>query len=73
MALRLVFNPISGKFDYVDTIDTSAFAPAMPHIIAAGNVLSVPTNVQMSFTEPPIIEAGASILLNGTASLTGLK
>lgn len=73
MALRLVFNPISGKFDYVDTIDTSVFTPAMPHIIAAGNVLSVPTNVQMSFTEPPIIEAGASILLNGTASLTGLK
>lgn len=70
MALRLVFNVLSGKFDYIDKVDTSAFASAVPITIADGATYTIADNTQVTYSDPIVIAGNGSILLQGDSSIT---
>lgn len=47
MALKVIFNPLSGKFDYVDITSTSSFAVSVPQTIDTGSTFTVAINTQV--------------------------
>lgn len=67
--LKLVFNPISSKFDYVD-VPTSTPQSPVPLTIFAGDTYEVPDNVQIAYASDVVIEAGGSLLLTGNSQIT---
>lgn len=70
MALKLVFNPFTTKFDYVDIAVIPASAPAVPQIVANGVTFNVVTNTQVIYANPIIIQSGGVVLTTGTGILT---
>lgn len=70
MALKLLFNPVSGKFDYVDITDTSAFAVVTPTTMQAS--LTVPAHSQLVFKRKIVTQAGQRIILGADAVLVGV-
>lgn len=70
MALSIIFNPFTGKFDYVDIADTSSFQTATPRSVVNGITFNVSTNTQVVHSNPIVTEAGGIVLTTGTASLT---
>lgn len=70
MALKLIFNPFTSKLDWIDQVDTSAFAVATPRLISNGTTWTVPTNTQITHAAPIVTEAGGIGLTVGTATVT---
>lgn len=70
MSLKVIFNPLSGKFDYIDVVDTSLFAAATPRTIADGVTFTVADNTQITYSDPIVIAGNGSILLVGDSSIT---
>lgn len=70
MALKLIFNAVSGKFDYVDITDTSLLAPATPKVVANGVTFTVRDNTQVCHANAIVTSAGGIILTAGTGVLT---
>jgi hypothetical protein len=69
MALKLVFNPVSGKFDYVD-INTVVYAVSVPRAVANGVTFTVLTNTQVCYSNTILTQAGGIVLTAGTGVLT---
>lgn len=67
MALKLIFNPISGKFDYVD-VSVSSGAPATPTTMQAS--LRVSDYTQLLVREPVIVGAGMELYAGQDAAVT---
>lgn len=68
MALKLLFNPFTGKFDY--TLDPSAFSIATPQVVANGVTFTVATNTQVTYANTIVVQAGGIVKTEGTAALT---
>lgn len=66
---RLIFNPVSGKFDYIDVADTSGFAPPVPTHLLAGQSTVLGPRTQMTFTEEIVLDEGAEIFIDEEAVL----
>lgn len=69
MTLKLVLNPLSGQFDYIDVIDTSVFARFVPTLLSADERFEVPDDAQALMVRRVVEEAGASISIGANAVL----
>lgn len=63
MSLRLVLNPVSGQFDYIDVADLSDFAQQIPRVIHDGENWTIGEDKQGNFIGEITIEAGGEIVI----------
>lgn len=70
MTLRLVLNPVSGQFDYVDIPAAGTYAAPTPTEIPANTTYTVPDKAQVLHVDgrPIIMNEGSKIVL-GDGSL----
>lgn len=66
---KIVFNPLSGKFDYIDVVDTSLFAQATPVTLLDGEVWIIGDNKQGNYITEIDIESGGEIALGDNAEI----
>lgn len=66
MALSIVFNPFTGKFDYVNTASAATDSTA-PYYIPAADTITIAVDKQMLFAQP--CQVDGTLVVNGLAIL----
>lgn len=70
MALQTVFNPFTGKFDFINSIPASSGPPSTPTTMQQNLVIA--DHTQLVFRRKIVMNAGQRITIGTDAALVGV-